>query len=106
LPSGASLDFSPDVLNLNGWAVAEPVAELPEAWKQFCLGIGRCIGLRHFGVDLRGAGLSADPTAACVIEVNASPLLVQLYELGHRRAALEAQCKVLSAVFRNRDHEH
>ncbi len=98
LPDGVRIDLSGDILNLNGWAMAEPIAELPSAWRDHCLAIGAALNLRHFGIDLRSAGLHSPPKSAAIIEVNASPLLLQLYKMGHRETALAAQARVLDAI--------
>ncbi len=92
------IDLGGDILNLNGWATAELIGELPSVWRDHCLAIGEALNLRHFGIDLRAPGLDASPQSATVIEVNASPLLLQLYNMGHRETALAAQARVLDAI--------
>jgi len=98
LPDGVRIDLGGDILNLNGWATAVPIGELPSAWQDHCLAIGDALDLRHFGIDLRAPGLHAAPESATIIEVNASPLLLQLYNMGHRETALAAQARILDAV--------
>ncbi len=98
LPDGERIDLGGDILNLNGWAAAELISELPDAWRDHCRAIGDALNLRHFGIDLRSPGLGAPPQSATIIEVNASPLLLQLYNLGHRQTALAAQARVLDAI--------
>ena len=87
------------VMNLNRWARVTPIWELSPAWEEYGLAIGEAMGLRHFGIDLRGVALDEDPHAAAVIEVNASPLLLRMFEMGYSDRALEAQGKVLTAAF-------
>ncbi len=98
LPEGVRIDLGGDILNLNGWATAVPIPVLTDAWRDHCLAIGAALNLRHFGIDLKAPGLHAAPQSATIIEVNASPLLLQLYNMGHRRAALAAQARVLDAI--------
>ena len=59
--------------------------------------------LRHFGIDLRTPGFHTAPESAAIIEVNASPLLLQLYNMGHRQTALAAQARVLDAILPSAD---
>jgi len=56
------------------------------------------MNLRHFGVDLRAPGFDGDPARATILEVNSSPLLVQLYRSGHAELAVQGQMKVLAAI--------
>lgn len=105
LPHGRRIDLGGDILNLNGWATAEPIVELPNAWRDPCLAIGAALNLRHFGIDLRAPGLDATPDAATIIEVNASPLLLQMYGMGHRQAALAAQARILDAILPSADQQ-
>lgn len=84
-----------EVLNLARGARPTVLDDVPPAWHTLCLRIGSLIGLRHFGVDLRVDG-RGEPT---VIEVNASPLLTRLFELGHAERAIAGTIRVLRAVF-------
>jgi glutathione synthase/RimK-type ligase-like ATP-grasp enzyme len=97
--AGEELNLGGQILNLNRCATAELIESLPAEWLAYCRAIGRALNLRHFGVDLRAPGFDCDPRQATVLEVNSSPLLVQLYRLGHAELAVEAQMKVLAAIF-------
>jgi glutathione synthase/RimK-type ligase-like ATP-grasp enzyme len=88
-----------EILNLARGAMATVIDSPPKAWDEFCCGIGRLLNLRHFGVDLKAASLGADPASATVIEVNASPLLVQIDKLGFTKQALAGQVAVLRAIW-------
>jgi cyanophycin synthetase len=96
--AGEELNLGGQILNLNRCATAELVESLPAEWLDYCRAIGRALNLRHFGVDLRAPAFDADPRLATVLEVNSSPLLVQLYRLGHADLAVEGQVKVLAAI--------
>lgn len=99
LPAGVRVGLSEGVLNLNQLARARLIAALPARWRDHLRLIADAVGLRHLGVDFRGAALADDPRDATVLEVNASPLLLGIAELGHRELALEAQTRVLRAAF-------
>jgi hypothetical protein len=43
--------------------------------------------------------MDTPPEQTVIIEVNASPALVQLHDLGHADRAIEAQSRVLRASF-------
>jgi glutathione synthase/RimK-type ligase-like ATP-grasp enzyme len=88
-----------EILNLARGAQAEVMESIPEAWSALGLEIGRVLNLRFFGIDFKAQGLDADPALATVIEVNASPLFVQLYLRGHRELACQVQARVLDAVW-------
>jgi len=98
LPAGERIVLGGAVLNLHRWAVGEPLDAIPEDWLAFCLGIGAALGLRFFGVDLKAPELGAPPAEITVLEVNASPLLLGMAEMGHAERAMAAQMKVLEAV--------
>ncbi|MBI4702668.1 MAG: hypothetical protein HY744_16220 [Deltaproteobacteria bacterium] len=98
LAAGVEIDFGADILNLNRWARAALLPEIPADWLEHGCAVGRALGLRHFGIDFKGARPGEDPRAAAVIEVNASPLLQAVYRSGHAEAAIAAQVKVLRAV--------
>lgn len=89
------LELHDGILNLQGLATGRVLFEIPEAWTRHCLALGRALHLRHFGVDLRADSLDGDPKQACVLELNASPLLLHLYRMGFREEVLEAQGRVL-----------
>lgn len=94
---GERIDLGETILNLNVWASARLVREVPPAWEELSLDVGRTLGLRHFGIDFKGARLDEDPAKAWILEVNASPLLVQAWRMGHEEEALAAQIRVLRA---------
>jgi len=96
--AGDQLNVGGQILNLNRFATAELIERLPGTWLDYCRGIGRALNLRHFGVDVRAPSFAGDPALATILEVNASPLLVQLYRLGHAELAVQAQMKVLTAI--------
>lgn len=100
--AGEPITLGGMILNLNGFATAHVIRQIPDAWLESCLRIGDAVGLRHFGIDLRGASLDDPPERATVIEINASPLLGGIYELGWPEAALQAQVRVLKAMMRDR----
>lgn len=87
------------ILNLTLGARAEPLPAVSDAWHRHGLAVGRALGLRYFGIDFKAPSMDADPADATVIEVNSSPLFVQMALQGHRAAALAAQKRVLSAVW-------
>jgi hypothetical protein len=67
--------------------------------RALCAGIGKTFGLRHYGIDLKIDTLESDPKSATILQVKSSPLLAQLYSLGHREAVIGAWTRVLSALF-------
>jgi glutathione synthase/RimK-type ligase-like ATP-grasp enzyme len=81
-------------MNLNRGATAVHLPLIPEAWRQWCVELGRSLGLEHFGLDLRAESLEAEPSSAVVLEVNATPLVLQMAKMGHRETALKAQMAV------------
>lgn len=98
LAAGETLDLSSPILNLNRLCVAERLDRPAPAWLDHGRRIGRLLGLRHYGVDFKAASPDDDPRAATVLEVNASPSLARIAELGHREEALEAETRVVSAI--------
>ena len=99
LAAGTELRLSGEILNLNRGGVGAPVAQLPDAWVRWSARIGERFGLRHFGLDLRvPGGLAADPVEACVLEVNSTPLVTQMLNLGHGELARAAWLKVVAAL--------
>lgn len=98
-PHPASPRAGIDILNLARGAQADVLETLPEAWIKLGRRIGKSLNLRYFGIDFKARGLDSDPDLATVVEVNASPLFVQLYAQGHRELALRAQVRVLQAVW-------
>ena len=106
IPAGHVLSFDSTVLNLNRWATADVLDDVPAPWLRFCLAVGSVTRLRHFGLDLRvpvvGDGSTwrdTPPEETVVIEVNASPALVQLHDLGYADRAIAGQARVLRAAF-------
>ena len=98
LGDGESLDLGGTILNLNGWASGRLVPELPRPWLEHALKAGAVLGLRHFGIDFRGAGLDEAPAEASIVEINSSPLLLQIHALGWVEEAVEAQARILRAA--------
>ncbi len=98
LPAGEELDLGGTLLNLNTWASGRLIPRLPDPWLAHGLRAGAVLGLRHFGIDFRGAGLDQDPSAAAIVEINASPLLLQIHGLGWVDEAVEAQARILRAA--------
>ncbi len=98
LPEGSVLDFSTPILNLNRLCLAEPVQPLPAPWREAAQRIAKALNLRHYGIDFKVESLAAGPDAATVIEVNASPSVVQMAKMGHRERALAAEEKVVRAI--------
>ena len=104
LSRGESVSFESAVLNLNRWATAELIRELPSKWLDFCLSAADVMKLHHFGLDLRipiehGSWMDESPHSSVIIEINASPSLAQFHDLGYPDEALEAQAAVLRAAF-------
>lgn len=99
LDPGEALELHDGILNLQGLATGRVLFEIPDAWTRHCLELGKALHLRHFGVDLRADSLDGDPARACVLELNASPLLLHLYRMGFREEVLEAQGRVLERTF-------
>jgi glutathione synthase/RimK-type ligase-like ATP-grasp enzyme len=87
------------ILNLAQGAKAELLREVPEQWSSFGQRVGEMLNLRFFGIDVKAPGLESNPDRACVIEVNASPLFVQLFHLGFETEAVAAQRRVMEAVW-------
>lgn len=98
LPPGETLDLSHPIRNLNVGSTAVLLPSIPDGLHRACLRAAHELGLRHFGVDLKLPRLDADPAEAVFIEINASPLLVQIARLGYREQALAAQAEVLRAT--------
>ena len=96
----AELSFDGPIQNLNGASAPVLIPTVDESLRTWCVRVGGALGLRHFGIDLKARSLDADPVDAVVIEVNASPLVSQIYALGHVEAALEATMAVLEAARR------
>ncbi len=103
LPAGEELDLGGTVLNLNTWASGRLIPELPDRWLAYGLRAGAVLGLRHFGIDFRGAGLDDPPEQAAIVEINASPLLLQIHALGWADEAVEAQARILRAALGDRE---
>lgn len=99
---GQMVEFDPWVLNLNRLCAWSVVEVLPERWREHCAGIGRRLGLVHFGVDFKTVGVEGEPREAVVVEVNGSPSLLQMARLGHYRRVLEVEERVVGWVFGRR----
>ncbi|MCG8455027.1 MAG: hypothetical protein MI919_02020 [Holophagales bacterium] len=97
---GRVLDADTPILNLNRLCLGERIERLDPRWRDFGLAIGRTLSLRHFGIDFKIESLEQDPREATVIEVNASPSLVQMARMGHFDDALAAEMRVLEKVLR------
>ena len=97
-PTSSPADI--EILNLARGAHADVIESLPPDWMRLCRQIGEILDLRYLGIDFKSEGLDADPARATVIEVNASPLFVQLYLFGERERALRAQARVLEAILK------
>lgn len=101
LDAGEELLLSGEILNLNRGGMGAPIDALPEPWVRWSARIGERFGLRHFGLDLRvPGGLAANPADACVLEVNSTPLVTQMLNLGHGDLARDAWLKVVAALAR------
>lgn len=87
------------ILNLTLGARAHLLPSISNAWHAQGLAVGQALGLRYFGIDFKAPHEDSCPADATVIEVNSSPLFVQMALQGHRDAALAAQKRVLSAVW-------
>ncbi len=98
-PAAGASDRESLILNLTLGARAEPLPSISGDWHAHGLAVGRALGLRYFGIDFKAPSVDADPADATVIEVNSSPLFVQMALQGHRPAALAAQTRVLAAVW-------
>jgi glutathione synthase/RimK-type ligase-like ATP-grasp enzyme len=100
--SGREIVFPSTVLNLNRCCTAEVFASLPEAWMALCRRIAGALRLRHCGIDLRVPAsadpLAGDPAEATVLEVNASPSLMQIHLLGAAALAESAERRTLEAI--------
>ena len=96
--AGERIALSGTILNLNRFARARYIGDLPKAWLEHGVRIGKTLGLRHFGIDFRGAALDDPPEQATVIEVNSSPLLLRIHDLGWAEEAIQAQMRVLRAI--------
>ena len=105
LPAGQRLSFATTIYNLHICCVGELVRELPAAWVDLTVEIGRIVGLRHCGVDLRvpldaqgRADLDQPVERATVLEVNASPAVGQIANLGGRARAEAAERKLVERM--------
>ena len=56
------------------------------------------MNLHHIGIDFRVPTTRATPDQSTIIEVNSSPLLVQLHKLGFEEEAIAGQVRVLKAI--------
>lgn len=102
LADGEILDLGTPILNLNRLCLAEIVEEPDPAWVDQGRRIGEVMGLRHYGIDFKTEDPDGDPAAATVLEVNASPSLVQMSRLGRYEDALAAEVRVVEALLASR----
>lgn len=98
-PAPGTIRGDVQILNLTLGARARLLPALSEAWIAHSVAVGRALGLRYFGIDFKVPALDSEPALATVIEVNSSPLFVQMALQGYRAEALAAQKKVLQAVW-------
>jgi D-alanine-D-alanine ligase-like ATP-grasp enzyme len=96
--AGEMLDFATPILNLNRLCCAEPIDELPEAWHRAAVQVAETLKLRHYGIDFKAESLESGPDSAAVIEVNASPSVAQMANMGHRDRAMAAEEAVVRAI--------
>ncbi|MEM9488540.1 MAG: hypothetical protein AAGC55_05320 [Myxococcota bacterium] len=106
VPAGERISLGGPIHNLNQLSTGRLVERVPESLRALCIAAGQALGLRLFGVDLKvdtdGDGddtLSGEAGAATIIEVNGSPLLLQIGRMGYRDRAVAAQTELLRAVF-------
>lgn len=99
ISDGRELHFETVVLNLNRLCLAEIVRSCPDDWLQTGLDIGRALELRHFGIDFKAPSFEGGPGAATVLEVNASPSLVQMSRRGYYEEALAAESRIVEGLF-------
>lgn len=100
VPAGQTVAFPATILNLNRCCTAEVFTEIPDPWLALAVEIAGLLGLRHAGVDLRIDAedpLAAAPGQATVLEVNASPAVVQIARMGWADVARAAERKVARA---------
>lgn len=96
---GQTLRFDTVVLNLNRLCLAEIVRTCPEDWLRAGLEIGHALGLRHFGIDFKAPSFEGGLGEATVLEVNASPSLVQMSRRGFYEEALAAETRIVEGLF-------
>jgi D-alanine-D-alanine ligase-like ATP-grasp enzyme len=100
LNEGAVLSFEGPIQNIDGESTAILVRQVPEGLRALGERVGKALGLRHFGMDLKTETLEGDPTAATVVDVNPNPQFAEVYLLGQREPAVMAHLRVLEALFR------
>lgn len=94
---GQTLAFPATILNLNRCCTATVYGELPEPWIELARRVGAAMGMRHWGIDLRipdgddPVHDDPDPSQAVILEVNASPVMIQVYRMG--AASLVESCE-------------
>lgn len=102
LARGRELDFPSTVLNLNRCCTIELFETLPDRWLVLCRQIAAALRLRHCGIDLRVPAssdpLASDPAEATVLEVNTSPSITTIHQLGAAALAESAERRVLEAM--------
>jgi glutathione synthase/RimK-type ligase-like ATP-grasp enzyme len=103
LADGQRLEFRTTIYNLHRCCVGELVRELPQHWIDMTVQIASYMGLRHAGVDLRlpllaggGDPLVQPVEAATVLEVNASPAVGQIAQLGGAAEALATERRIVT----------
>lgn len=96
---GEAIRFDTVVLNLNRLCVAELVRQVPDDWLAAGLEIGRALELRHFGIDFKAPSFEGGPDDATVLEVNASPSVVQMSRRGYYEEALGAEIRIMERLF-------
>lgn len=101
LAEGEVLDLTRPIRNLNLGSAPRVLSEAPADALDACLAAGRAMGLRHFGVDCR-VERAGDASRVTIIEINASPLVSQIYLGGYRDVAVAAQKRVLRAAMGDR----
>lgn len=106
VPIGVAIEFPATVLNLNRCCTAELFEALPEPWMALCRRIAVALRLRHCGIDLRvptsAEPLAGEPSEATVLEVNGSPTIMQIHELGATTLVHAAERRVLEAMLASR----
>jgi glutathione synthase/RimK-type ligase-like ATP-grasp enzyme len=106
IATGVEITFPSTVLNLNRCCTAEVFEALPEPWMDLGRRVASALRLRHCGVDLRVPisidPITGDPAEATVLEVNGSPSIMQIHELGAATLAEAAERRVLETMLNTR----
>lgn len=98
LPPGETLCLEDTILNLNRVCTSVRLDPVPEPWQALGRRIGRRLGLRHFGVDLKIRSIEEDPGHAVVIEVNASPSLANAARMGSYDEVIRLEERIVRAI--------